>query len=50
MGDYDSEMYNTANETYNEVIGMHGVLKEINKNLARLVEEVKGLRDDLKRI
>ncbi|MFH0861399.1 MAG: hypothetical protein V1875_00070 [Candidatus Altiarchaeota archaeon] len=46
MGDYDSELYNTANYIHNEIQGMHEVLKDINRNLAALLQEMKAMRED----
>jgi len=48
MGDYDSELYNTANQTYNEVVNIYELLKDLNKNVRDLVVEIKGLRGDLR--
>jgi hypothetical protein len=49
MGDFDSELYNTASETYNEMVRMGEIMRDIDRNLRELVAEIKGLRDDLKR-
>jgi hypothetical protein len=49
MGDFDGELYNTANETYNEAVAIRELMREIDRNLRELVSEIKGLRDDLKR-
>ncbi len=46
MGDFDSEMYNTANLMYNEMQAMHEVLKDLNRNVASLVQEIKDIRAD----
>jgi hypothetical protein len=39
MGEYD-------NYIYNEIVGIHELMKEMNKSLKSLSEEVKGLRND----
>jgi len=49
MGDMDSEIYNMTNYTYNEVVAIHEILKDMNNNMRTLVSEMKGLRDDLTR-
>jgi len=48
MGDFDSELYNTANYTYNETVAIHELLKEVNKNLRGILTEIQELRKDLR--
>jgi len=48
MGDMDGEVYNAIKEIQNEVYYIHELLKDMNKNNKFLLDEVKGLRNDMK--
>ena len=49
MGDYDSEIYNMLHYSYNELIAIHELLKDLNHNVKSMADEVRGLRDEMKR-
>lgn len=48
MGDMDGEVYNAIREIQNEVYYIHEILKDMNKTNKSLLDEIKGLRNELK--
>ena len=47
MGDYDSEIYRGVNDIYGEVSNMRQAFADMNASLKQLLEEVKGLRNEM---
>ena len=48
MGDYDAEIYRSMNDIYGEVQSMRNSNVSLNETMKVLVEEIRGLRQDLK--
>ncbi len=48
MGDYDGEIYRSVDYIYNEVTTIRSGLNSLNQTMAQVVEELKGLRQDVR--
>ena len=48
MGDYDAEIYRTVNDAYGELTSMRSSITSVNENIRLLLDEIKGLRQDIR--